>query len=171
LQDRSLHDRSAVRTCRQLRGALAMLIVTLACSVSDAGCTSASRTRGPQWASQVTPVTPRRTPPSKIGPDAPRQEDRPAVSARTGTLAPRREVITSQDMSSPHTPATRPRAADPTASKEHSESPVMTVTTTVERGSQEVEQIRLFPFLIGFVIAAAAVGIFALVWRGRVKAR
>jgi hypothetical protein len=56
-------------------------------------------------------------------------------------------------------------------STQHSESPVMTVPTTVERESPKVEQIRLFPFLIGFIIAAAAVGIFALVWRGRVKAR
>jgi hypothetical protein len=47
----------------------------------------------------------------------------------------------------------------------------MTVTTTVERGSPNVEQIRLYPFLIGFIIAAAAVGILALLWRGRVKAR
>jgi hypothetical protein len=161
---------SPMRTGQRLRGALAMLIVTLACSVSDAGCTSARRTSGPQWASQVTPVTPRRTPPSKIGSDAPRQEDRPAGRARTGTLAPARGALSSQEVSTQHTPGTRPPVADTTASKEQSESPVMTVTTTVERGSPTVEEIRLFPFLIGFAIAAA-VGILALVWRGRVKAR
>jgi hypothetical protein len=166
-----LHNRSPMRTGQRLRGAFAMLIVALACSVSNAGCMSASRTSGPQWASQVTPVTPRRTPPSKIAPDAPRPEGRPVVSERTGKLAPRREAVRSQEVSTPSAPGPRSPVADPTVSTEHSESPVMTVTTTVKRGSPKVEQIRFFPFLIGFVIAAAAVGIFALVWRGRVKVR
>ena len=153
---------------RPLRSALATLILTTGLALCDTACASTKRSSGLASQSIGLPSSQRRNPP-KVSTSKPRD-------AVAGVGVPASERIETADTVATNkvTASASTAGAAITAGTTSSQSPSMTVTTITTQPpiDTEVEQISrsLWPFLIGFAIAAAA-GLILLFRRSLLRAR
>jgi hypothetical protein len=154
---------------RPFRGALVTLILTTGLAVCDTACASTKRKSGLASQSIGLPASQRHNP-SSVRTSKPRD----AAAGVGGNVSERIEtadtVATTKETASVSTAG----EAATTLGSTSSQSPTMTVatTTTQPRSDTEVEPTshNLWPFLIGFAIAAAA-GLILLFRRSLLRAR
>src|SRR5687768_11754169 len=152
---------------RPLWSALATLIVTTGLALCDTACASTKRSPGLASRSIGLPSSQRRTPPN-VSTSKPRD-------AVAGVGVPASERIETADTVATNkvtASASTPGAATTAGTSNQSPSMTVTTITTQPRTDTEADQTSrsLWPFLIGFAIAAAA-GLILLFRRSLLRAR
>lgn len=150
-----------------LRSTLATLVLTAGCALCETACASANRSAGAAWQSRGFPESPRQNSP-------PGGTSKPEEVRVRASIAPSDTAKAAGDMPIRRVPPAvpTPGVRAPTTASMPRESPSMIVTTTQRRSGTQSEQgsNRVWPFLVGVAIAAAA-GLALLVRRTRIRAR